>query len=251
MTRDPNKYAEDYLAECSFENYMVKYRRQLILERLSRLSPSTILEIGCGMEPLFLHMNDSHNFIIIEPAKMFASNAATAANHRTNVRIVARTFEDSIPDIENQHFDVIVASGIIHEVDDPKTFLKLIRRICDKDTIVHFNVPNAYSIHRQIGHQMGKLSNMFALSDRGQSLQQRTVFDSTSFREMLKSADFDIVEQGGYFLKPFTHSQMSELLLQRIMDNSVLDALFEVGRRYPELAAEIFATVKPTLSISA
>ena len=50
--RDIDKYTENYII-ANFEDYQIKYRRKLILDVMSKYNPKTILEIGCGMKPLF------------------------------------------------------------------------------------------------------------------------------------------------------------------------------------------------------
>lgn len=50
--RDIDKYAEDYV-KGDFEIYQVKYRRKMVLEQIAKYKPRKVLEIGCGMEPLF------------------------------------------------------------------------------------------------------------------------------------------------------------------------------------------------------
>ena len=71
--RDIDKYAEDY-AQKDFESYQVKYRRKLVLEQIAKYKPHNVLEIGCGMEPLFLYVEDA-TFTIVEPSAKFCENA--------------------------------------------------------------------------------------------------------------------------------------------------------------------------------
>lgn len=71
--RDIAKYAEDYLQK-DFESYQVKYRRKLILEQIAKYKPRKVLEIGCGMEPLFLYV-ENVAFTIVEPSAKFCENA--------------------------------------------------------------------------------------------------------------------------------------------------------------------------------
>ena len=45
-------YQTAYLADYGFESVMVHYRQQLLLERLDKLRPKIVVEIGCGSELL-------------------------------------------------------------------------------------------------------------------------------------------------------------------------------------------------------
>lgn len=50
--RDIDKYTQEY-SKAGFEKYQVAYRRRKLLEIINKYLPQRILEIGCGMEPLF------------------------------------------------------------------------------------------------------------------------------------------------------------------------------------------------------
>ena len=57
--RDISKYVDSYVEYIKeFEFYQVKYRRKMILEWIKNYKPQKILEIGCGMEPLFRWVKD-------------------------------------------------------------------------------------------------------------------------------------------------------------------------------------------------
>ena len=50
--RDINDYTSKYLQE-GFEDYQVMFRRKKIIEILEKYRHNSILEIGCGIEPMF------------------------------------------------------------------------------------------------------------------------------------------------------------------------------------------------------
>lgn len=78
--RDIDKYTDDYVGIelKEFEAYQVKYRRRLVLEQIEKYRPKKILEIGCGMEPLFCYVKNA-DFTIIEPSEYFCQNAKKLA----------------------------------------------------------------------------------------------------------------------------------------------------------------------------
>lgn len=71
--RDINNYSEKYSLH-SFEEYKVQYRRKKLLEIIEAYHPKSILEIGCGNEPLFQYVEDVH-FTVVEPSSDFYENA--------------------------------------------------------------------------------------------------------------------------------------------------------------------------------
>lgn len=50
--RNIEDYTHNYLIE-NFEDYQVKYRKKKLIEILEKYHPQHILEIGCGMIPIF------------------------------------------------------------------------------------------------------------------------------------------------------------------------------------------------------
>ena len=74
--RDINKYTEEYI-KSDFEEYLVAYRRKKVLEVLNMVSHRRILEIGCGMEPLFKYIPEEQfeEYTVVEPSVSFWRNA--------------------------------------------------------------------------------------------------------------------------------------------------------------------------------
>lgn len=73
--RDIEDYTQKYL-EPGFEVYQVKYRRKKVLEILHRYKPKHVLEIGCGMEPLFQYADWEYQYwTVVEPSEVFVKNA--------------------------------------------------------------------------------------------------------------------------------------------------------------------------------
>jgi len=64
------------------------------------------------------------------------------------------------------------------------------------------------------------------------------------FIELLTSSGFQVLESGTYFIKPFSHKQMSELIESKIIDVKVLDGLYKMTGYMPDLGSEIYAEFK-------
>ncbi len=80
--RDITKYTEDYIHH-DFENVMVKYRREKVLEVLRQYKPKSILEIGCGMDSVVNYYNDCEKFVVVEPSETFAQKASNDIKNLT------------------------------------------------------------------------------------------------------------------------------------------------------------------------
>src|SRR6185312_9690448 len=69
--RDLQDYYSKYI-EDNFDHILSDYKRQYVeAEILKRLKPKYIVEVGCGINPLFFHFEDFEKHTIIEPAEGF------------------------------------------------------------------------------------------------------------------------------------------------------------------------------------
>lgn len=228
--RDIEDYTKKY-RKSGFESYQVKYRRKKILEILTQYKPAEVLEIGCGMEPLFSYADwDYHSWTIVEPSTVFFDNAQNIVTETGNSNRVF-LYNELFPteSIKNEHFDFIICSSLLHEIENSEEFLREIKDICCADTILHINVPNANSLHRIIANGMKLMDDVHELSDRNKELQQHKVFDGELLKREVEDAGFSICDSGSFFLKPFTHSQMYKMIENNIIGEAVLDGLYAIS----------------------
>lgn len=245
MKRNIDDYSEKYL-HSDFECWQVRYRRKLISEQIEKYSPKRILEIGCGMEPLFLYFPDIE-FTIIEPAKHFYNNAKELVQQKgyNNVKIINAFFgeNEECSNLERE-FDMIVCSGLLHEVDNPTEILSVISKKCNNNTIVHVNVPNAYSLHRLLAKTSGMIQSVYELSERNTLLQQQTVFDLKKLEKMITDCGFEVADKGSYFVKIFPHEAMNKLVELGIVTEQILDGFYDLTEYIPELGSEIYVNCR-------
>jgi phospholipid N-methyltransferase len=241
------QYQSQYLSSYGFEGVMVHYRRQLLLERLVFYQPRIVVEIGCGSELLYEAWLKQGGivdcWVIIEPASLFAAGARDAS--LPNLHVVEGFFENvsaKVRDITKQAPDLVICSALLHEVPSAKVLLDAIRNTMGTTTRLHINVPSATSMHRQLAVSMGLIEDVKNMSLRNLKLQQHRVYDMNSLLEELTSVGFDITEQGGYFIKPFTHAQMEAI--SPSLDQTILDGLYKLGKDRPEWSSEIYVEAK-------
>ena len=244
--RDIDKYSDNYLVQ-DFEVYQVEYRRKMIIEQIDKYQPHRILEIGCGQEPLFQYVKDKE-WVIVEPSKVFCQIAENKISKTDNVHILQGFFEEYVCQIENENFDMIICSGLLNEVEEPECMLEGIFKLCREKTVVHINVANAYSFHRILAKNMGIIADEHEMSERNILFQQNIVFDMDKLLEMVLKYQCEILDQGSYFVKPFTHRQMNDLLEKRIIDKRVLDGLYSMACDLPMLGSEIFINCRKICS---
>lgn len=241
--RDINDYEKKYIAEENdFEVYQALYRKRRVLESLQKApEQGTVLEIGCGMESVFHYFNNYRQFICIEPSEQFYRIALEQRENNNKILLINDFFENVIFQIKYMDIDYVICSGLLHEIENPHEFLKLIKEIARQDTIIHLNVPNARSFHRLLAKSSGMINDIHEMSGNNICLQQHTVFDLDGLCKLISSVgDVEILEKGSYFVKPFTHKQMKACLDNGIIDEEVLDGFYHMVKYMPDMGSEIF-----------
>jgi len=242
--RDIDSYTHEYLADYGFEREMVHYRKRFVLERILALQPKSVVEIGCGDELLLEAYSElggkCRSWTFVEPSHRFANNARKQC--LVGLTVIEGFFEDVHFDIPNKQPDMVICSGLLHEVPSVERLITSIVNIMGPETVLHANVPSALSMHRRLAQTMGLIDELASPSDRNMELDQRRVFNIDVLRKVLEEGSLNVEECGGYFVKPFTHRQMETAA--PILTRAVLDGLFELGRINPSWASEIYAEAK-------
>ena len=232
-------YEYEYISDYGFEHTMVHYRQQLVLEFLVRNRPRTIVEIGCGdslvSEQYYELEGDWDKWIIIEPADRFFELAVL--KNLPNTTVINGFFEKLVSKIEIFP-DAIICSGLLHEVPDANELCSSITTIMNKSTVLHVNVPNSNSLHRLLAKSMGLIEELSELSERNHRLNQPRVFDLKSLSNLLVDNGLRAINEGGHFVKPFTHKQMEKMT--PILGQEIMNGLYELGKSQPKIASEIF-----------
>lgn len=240
-------YQTAYFSDYGFERIMVHFRRRLLLERLVKLQPAIVVEVGCGSELLISHWIQNGgapaHWLVVEPGKQFAK-IATDAGH-PGLHVVNDYFESAVPEIIAKlprPPDLVICAGLLQEVPSASELLSAMYAVMGPETVLHVNVPNADSLHRRIARSMGLIKDVKELSDQNKKFFQHQVFDMTSLLAEAETAGFRLSEKGGYMVKPFTHAQMLEIA--NVLDTQVMNGLYEMGREMPDIASEIFVELR-------
>lgn len=240
--RDMRDYVAQYKA-LAFESIQLGYRRKLVLKEIKRYSPKSLLEIGCGLSPLFTDLSPNTITTVIEPALEFFQNADQLAKKYPNTQVINSYFEEF--KINQPSYDMIVLSCLLHEVPNPRVMLSLVAQLCSNETVLHINVPNAMSLHRLLAVAMGIISDPMALSETQVLMQQKTkAYDISSLTSELSNAGFQVTDQGTIFVKPFTHRQMQDLVDNKFLTKEIMAGLEGLTKWLPEFGSEIWVTAK-------
>lgn len=237
------KYAEQY-EEQSFEILLIKIRRKQVLKSLKKYNHDHILEVGCGLEPLFLHWDDYKTYMIVEPSEDFARNARKAAWGKGSIVVVQGYLEDVYEQLVGHGFDFIILSSLLHEVPNPVKLLQSVYQLCRKSTVVHVNVPNVFSFHRLLALEMGIVDSIYEKSEAEIQFQRHTRFDKESLFRIVEENGFQVLSSGTYFIKPFSNEQMAKIMNNKIADIAVIEGLEKMIKYLPDMGCEMFLEMR-------
>lgn len=190
------------------------------------------LELGCadgeGTKMLLPHFE---KIVAVDGSEKLINKAKKEITNK-KVSFYVSFFEDFETD---EKFDTVILAHILEHVDDPLPVLQVAKRFVKNGGVVLIDVPNALSIHRQVGVLMGMLPSEYSLNEADHSIGHQRVYDMTLLKKDIEKSGLKVVNEGGIFLKPFSNGQMESLL-----DKSGILAFDEMGKRYPAIAAEIY-----------
>lgn len=235
-------YSEQY-ASGEFEPLLARVRRDTVARCAEQYPHRTVLEVGCGFEPLFPHVQDWEEYWVVEPLPDAVAAARAHPAARPNLHVV-EGFLEAAPAGLPPRVDFVAVSSLLHEVADPAALLRAVRLYCDERTVVHVNVPNVHSFHRLLAVEAGLIQDTFEKSATEERFQRHTRFDRETLWQFMAGQGFEILDGASYFIKPFTHRQMEQMLKAEIIDLRIVEALARMTRYMPDLGAEIYVNAR-------
>jgi 2-polyprenyl-3-methyl-5-hydroxy-6-metoxy-1,4-benzoquinol methylase len=223
--------ADQYDSATDFDRRFSEFAARLILEEFHGES---LLEIGCAngvMTRLFAgRVGELH---VVEGSQKYVTAVQNMLGDKVRChRCLADEF------VPSQSFDGIVMASLLEHVEAPVELLRLVGSWLKPQGVLFVIVPNANSVHRQAGVAMGLLETTAAFTDRDRLLAHRRVYDEGLLRKHLEEAGFAVCTCQGIMIKVVSNAQMTS------WPDATVDALLEVGRKYPEIAAQIYMSCR-------
>jgi SAM-dependent methyltransferase len=141
-------------------------------------------------------------------------------------------FEEFETDLK---FDTIIMSHVLEHIEKPIDVLKHVSKWLSDNGVLIISVPNAKSFHRLVAVEMGLLKNEYELNQRDHELGHYRVYDLTTLKKDVSSADLKIIDEGGIFFKP-----LSNIQIQNNWTEAMIDGFYKLGKKFPDYCAEIF-----------
>ena len=238
--QDLDAVADKYLAEPSveIENDLIMNWYPKRIE--TRTGPvGSILEQGLGhgyTVPYFAKMADHHE--VVEGSQRvidrFRSN-----NDWYRGTLVQDYFETYTPD---RRFDVIVMGFVLEHVDDPRALLARYRNFLAPDGKLYVAVPNAKSLNRRLGYEMGMIDDIYDLNATDHQLGHKRNYCRDTLRADVEAAGFRATLEEGIYLKPLPLGVLKTL--DDMQAN--LQAMLKVGVDFPDLCVALLFELEAT-----
>lgn len=214
--------------------YIYDYRYRTVRQRMT--GPK-VLEVGVGNADLTNWLSEDSTFEIVslDGSQSVLDHAAQKISYPERVFFVHTYFEDFDSDTL---FDDILITHSLEHVDYPVSILRRFKRFLKPKGRIHITVPNAMSIHRILGKEMGMLEREDSLNSYDIEVGHQRVYTTELLREHVFHAGLKVIDSAGIVFKPLSDSQMITLI--NTYGQEIIEGLFAVGCRLPELAAELY-----------
>ena len=195
---------------------------------------SNVLDLGYG---------DGHSFFNLQAIAAQKNLRVTLVEGApTLVQIANERAKDRMEVVQDyfetystlKDFDLIIASHVLEHVDSPVELLKHLASLMRPGGKMVGIVPNRESIHRRLAVSMGIQDELDSLSPRDILVGHQRVYSTETLQADFTSAGWLVTEVKGYFLKPFSNSQLIPL------GEKVIQSLLEIS---PELPAQLCANL--------
>jgi 2-polyprenyl-3-methyl-5-hydroxy-6-metoxy-1,4-benzoquinol methylase len=197
--------------------------------------PGSLLEMGPADGLSTFELAKSFpDLEVVDGVKAFIQ---TLGNKLPHIKSHLSLFEEFNP---MKKYDNIFMGHVLEHVIDPGALLVKSKNWCAPKGRIIASVPNADSIHREIGLRMGLLRSKNELNDSDKRIGHRRVFSRKEFEELFLNAGFRIIYNSGFFLKFLSNAELEE-----IFDVSIIEELMKLGEKTPEYSAEIFLVAEP------
>lgn len=229
MRKNLNAVSSEYQPNAPTEienNLILNWYPRRIIDRFQHVQ--ALLELGLGHGyAARIFSNACSRHIVID------GSTAVIQQFQYNTpgfqgEIVEAYFEDYAPGIA---FDVIVMGFVLEHVDDPDFILERYRNFLKPGGKLYVTVPNAKSLNRRLGLELGLIDNIYSLNPNDLSLGHQRQYCRDTLKQAVGRAGYRITYEEGIYLKPLP------LGVLKMLDDfdANLQAMLRVGVDFPDL----------------
>lgn len=207
---------------------MLNYYPKRVAEKLVT---GSFLELGLGhgytINEFLKHVK---GYTVLEGSRAIIDNFKIKQSELYRKVDVIETYFETFE--TNKKYDNIVMGFILEHVDNPREILEKYKNMLTAKGKIFIAVPNAESLHRQIGLHAGYMDDLKSLSKYDILQGHKRYYDKNSLLNLAKESQLRVLSIEGIFLKPLTTSQLKSLDLAE----EIICGMLEMGKKYPELS---------------
>lgn len=196
----------------------------------------SLLELGLGhgfTASIFNAACDKH--VIVEGSRVVID--LFRKNHpNSSAELVFDYFETFNTE---QLFDVIIMGFILEHVDDPGLLLARYKNFLKPDGKIFVAVPNAKSLNRRLGIELGIIDDIYSLNANDLALGHKRQFCRDTLKQLFAEHGYQVVHEEGIYLKPLPLA-----ILKTMPDfEANLQGMLKVGIDFPDLCVALLVEV--------
>ena len=237
-----DSYQKSYLPDFKFNDENVRslsFYADLIVDVLKKEKSKSILSLGIGhsivSQKIVAELKGCLEIydIVEGSADIIANFTKLHAPLPTEVRVFHSYFEEFRTAVK---YDAIEMGFVLEHVENPQLVVSRFKDLLIPGGCIFLAVPNALSVHRQLGHIAGFLEDPYKLSPADLQLGHKRYFDVGSFTQLVMDAGLSVSAIKGIMFKPFTTKQLQSLSLSE----DIVSAMYQFAVGYPDLSNSIY-----------
>jgi len=174
---------------------------------------------------------------VIEGAKSLYEATVEKFKFNSSINVCHSMFEDF--EIGDNKIKVVMGNHVLEHVYNPIEVLKTTQSWLEPEGIAIFSVPNAESLHRRIGVELGMLKELDELNEQDYRVGHRRVYTKSLLEKHIKESGYEICEMGGYNIKLVSQKQMKD------WSDELINAICNVSRACPtEICSNLYVTCR-------
>lgn len=214
-------------AATAIENDLIlHWYPQRIVQRFKQCDSLLELGLGHGFTASTFNSVTTHHTIVEGSGVLI--DMFKKAEPDLKVELIQSYFETLQP---GKLFDVIVMGFILEHVDDPAFVLRHYRQFLKPGGKFYIAVPNAKSMNRRMGLELGMIDDIYSLNTNDLALGHQRQYCRDTLRQELEQQGYKITYEEGIYLKPLPLHVLKTL--DRFEDN--LQAMLHIGIDFPDL----------------
>jgi 2-polyprenyl-3-methyl-5-hydroxy-6-metoxy-1,4-benzoquinol methylase len=228
-------YTDTYDPDTDFDRHYTLATARRIRERIAQRreeaqagSRPRVLELGCASGLMTSAIADGSVSVLgVDRSGAYLDRAR--ARGLPHTRFEQGDVED-LPDT-GERFEHVLATNVLHELRDPRAFLRACRERLAPDGLVHVTLQNPLSIHRLCALELGLIESLGEISERGSQWGTRAMWNAQELQQLAADAGLRTVAREGIVLKPLPNDEMAKL------DEQVIEGFIRAARHLPENCA--------------